>query len=175
MPIFPYKIKIMKYKTVNIFQIKIVCLIKKVTGAVFDFKFTLNPYSEPVTLSYSILLNIFEHNASLQAGYFYHLASLACVATFWLKPLKVLGLALVKVVRSVWIQAPHLRLPTHTERTYNSLSKALERQDALGTPTSTTAQCTNVSCSHSIRKRVHLFCSLSYLFYLSSNILFISV
>lgn len=43
--------------------------------------------------------------------------------------------------------------------------------------TRTTALCTDGSRSRSIRreKSLHLFCSPSYLFYLSSNILFISV
>lgn len=49
---------------------------------------------------------------------------------FWLAPLKVLGLAAVKVVCSVWTRAVRLHLPTHTEETHNSLIEALRRHDA---------------------------------------------
>ncbi len=103
-----------------------------------------------------------------------------CCHMFWLTPLKVLGLALVKVVCSVWIQAS-VSICQHTQNGPITQSARPLRDTTHWVlqplKTRTTALCTDGSRSRSIcrEKSLHLFCSPSYLFYLSSNILFISV
>lgn len=115
----------------------------------------------------------------MRAGYFYRFAGSACVATFWLTPLKVLGLALVKVVCSVWIQAS-VSICQHTQNGPITQSARPLRDTTHWVlqplKTRTTALCTEVlALFRSVEKKAfisfapHLIFSISHLIFFLSR------